>query len=63
MIESNTSAYFDENQYSAIVTLDQYDITEMKDEIALSSFILPPKTYRVIAGKLFIIEPGAPPDI
>ena len=63
MIESVTSAYYDENQISSIVIIDRYEVTEMMDEPSINSIILPEKKYRVIAGKLFVIEPGAPPDI
>jgi len=61
MINSFTSAYYDENQYSSIVTSDNCEVTQI-DEPNIISRILPKNKYRVLAGRLFIVDPGSPPE-
>jgi hypothetical protein len=62
MIDSRTSSYFDENQYSSVSTVTQYHITGiLGDTSNIVSVVLPQKVYRVIAGRLFAVEPGSPP--
>lgn len=64
MINSETSSYFDKNQYSSVDTLTQYHITDiLGDTSSIVSIVLPQKVYRVIAGKLFVVEPGSPPTL
>jgi hypothetical protein len=49
MTNSRTSSYFDEIPY---------EITEIVSDI--KPVVLPQKTYRVVAGQLYVIDPGSP---
>jgi len=64
-IIAGTASYCGLNaeQHSSTATESHYEISDAIGDLGdLPSVILPDKNYRVVAGRLYVIRPGSPPN-
>lgn len=53
----------DVEHQSSTATGSHYEISDaVGDLVDLPSVILPDKNYRVVAGRLYVVRPGSPPN-
>ena len=71
-MEQHTVTIAGTASYSAL-NAEQHSSTEMESNYEISEFVgdfnnlyssvLPGKQYRVVAGRLYVIDPGSPPNL
>lgn len=65
VIIPGTASYcgLDAEQHSSTATESHYEISDAVSDLGdLPSVILPDKNYRVVAGRLYVVRPGLPPN-